>query len=90
MEQLDKSDREAFALDKIVKRAKDMGIKFNEYTEEELGVATLMMYTDYCKTLGKASIDMYIKLARDFLEDKDAGVKNGEKLAAYYDYIANV
>lgn len=39
---------------------------------------------------GKANTDMYLKMAKDFLEDKDAGVKFGEKLAAYYDNIVNV
>lgn len=89
-EELDKSERDMMSREKIVKRAKNMGIKFDQYSEDELAVATLMMYTDYCPTLGKASIDMYIKLAKDFLEDKDAGVRYGEKLAAYFDHIANV
>lgn len=90
MEELDKSERDAMSREKIIKRAKDLGIKFEEFTEDELAVATLVMYTDYCRTLGKASIDMYVKLAKDFLEDKDAGVRYGEKLAAYFDHIVNV
>lgn len=90
MEELDKSEKDSMSREKIIKRAKDLGIKFDEYTEDELAVATLVMYTDYCKTLGKASIDMYVKLAKDFLEDKDAGVRYGEKLAAYFDHIVNV
>lgn len=90
MEELDKSERDAMSREKIIKRAKDLGIKFDEFTEDELAVATLVMYTDYCRTLGKASIDMYVKLAKDFLEDKDAGVRYGEKLAAYFDHVVNV
>lgn len=88
--ELDKGERDMMSREKVLKRAEDMGVKFDEYTEDELVVATLMMYTDYCSTIGKASLDMYIKLAKDFLEDEDAGVQYGEKLAAYYDHIANV
>ena len=89
-EEMEKSEREMLSDEKIIKRAKEMGIKFEKYTEDEFVVAVLAMYTDYCNTLGKANTDMYLKMAKDFLEDKDAGVKYGEKLAAYYWNIANV
>lgn len=90
MQGMEKGEKDMMSREKILKRAEDMGIKFEEFTPDELVVATLMMYTDYCSTIGKASLDMYIKLAKDFLCDEDAGVQYGEKLAAYYDHIANV
>ncbi len=88
--EMEKGECEMLSRDKIMKRAKEVGIKYDEFTEDEFVVTVLALYTDYCKTLGKANIDMYIKMAKDFLEDKDAGVKYGEKLAAYYDHIVNV
>lgn len=88
--EMEKGECEMLADEKILKRAKEMGMKFEEFTEDEFVVAVLALYTDYCKTLGKANTDMYLKMAKDFLEDKDAGVRFGEKLAAYYDNIVNV
>lgn len=87
---MDSSERDSMSKQKILKRAKDMGMKFENCTEEEFAVTVMMLYTDYCKTLGKSDPEIYIKLAKDFLNDKDAGVKYGEKLAAYYDNIVNV
>lgn len=88
--EMEKSECDMMSEEKILKRAKEMGLKFDDFSEDEFVVAVLAMYTDYCKTLGKANFDMYLKMAKDFLDDKDAGVKYGEKLAAYYDNIVNV
>lgn len=88
--EMEKSECDMMSEEKILKRAKEMGLKFDDFSEDEFVIAVLAMYTDYCKTLGKANFDMYLKMAKDFLDDKDAGVKYGEKLAAYYDAIVNV
>lgn len=88
--EMEKGECEMLSREKIMKRAKEVGIKYDEFTEDEFVATVLMLYTDYCKTLGKANIDMYIKMAKDFLDDKDAGVKYGEKLTAYYDHVVNV
>ena len=58
-----------------------------KFTEDELCLTTLMMLTDYKNTLGTANMDIYIRLAKDWLEDKDVAVKGGEKLAVYHDCI---
>lgn len=87
MKQLATDEKEMFKIDKVVKKAEELGIKFDKFTENELYVTTLMFLTDYKSTLGKSNIDMYIRLAKDFLCDEDAGVRYGEKLAAYYDFI---
>ena len=47
---------------KIRKRANEMGIKFDKYSFEEFYVVVLMKYTDHCKTLGTANMDIYLKL----------------------------
>ena len=87
LEKVDDKDREMLKKEKILKRAEEMGIKFDKFTKEEFYLTTIMLYTDYCKTFGSANIDTYIRMAKDWLMDDDVKVKHGEKLAAYYDYI---
>ena len=58
-----------------------------DYTEEEFVMTVNMLYSDYKDVLG-SDPSMYIKLAKKFLEDKDAVVKGGEKLSSYYYAIA--
>jgi hypothetical protein len=84
---LDPKDKEMFSKEKVMKKAEAMGIPFEEFTEEELYLTTLMMYTDYNKTLGSANLDIYMKLAKDWLMDDDVEVRGSEKLAKYYDEI---
>lgn len=88
MEEVEDKDKQFFNKETFSQRAKQMGIQMGDkFTEEELCLTTLMMYTDYKKTLGTANMDIYIRLAKDWLEDKDVSVKGGEKLAVYYDNI---
>jgi hypothetical protein len=84
---LDPKDKEMFTKEKVMKKAESMGIPFEDFSEEELYLTTLMMYTDYNKTLGSANLDIYMKLAKDWLMDDDVEVKGSEKLAKYYDEI---
>lgn len=88
MEEVEDKDKQFFNKETFTQRAKQIGIQMGDkFTEEELCLTTLMMYTDYKKTLGTANMDIYIRLAKDWLEDKDVSVKGGEKLAVYYDNI---
>lgn len=87
LENVDDKDREMLKKEKILKRAEEMGIKFDHFTKDEFYLVTIMEYTDHCKTFGSANIDTYIRMAKDWLMDDDVKVKHGEKLAAYYDYI---
>lgn len=86
---MDQQECEVLGYEKIIAQAEQMAIKFDKYTKEEFYTAVLMMFTDFYKTIG-ANIPMYISLAKDFLEDDDAKVRYGEKLACYHDTIANV
>ena len=85
--EVEEKDKQFFTKENIKKKAMEMGIKFDKFSLEEFMVTTLMVYTDYCKTLGTANMETYLRLAKDWLCDEDAGIKYGEKLAAYYDYI---
>lgn len=87
LEHVDDKDREMLKKEKILKRAEEMGIKFDQFTKDEFYLVVVMEYTDHCKTFGSANIDTYIRMAKDWLMDDDVKVKHGEKLAAYYDYI---
>ena len=85
--ELDEHDRELLKMEKVIKRANDMRIEFDKFSEEEFYVTVLMLYTDYKDTIGKGNAEIYIKLAKDFLCDEDAELQYGEKLAAYYEGI---
>ena len=86
---VEEKDKQFFSKEHIKKRAEEMGIKFDKFSFEEFMVTALMMYTDYCKTLGTANMDIYLRLAKDWLCDEDVAVKYGEKLAAYYDNVVD-
>lgn len=90
MQEIDEKDKQFFTKEQISQKARQMGVEMKDYNEEELVVATAMVYTDYCKTAKKYignNMDFFVELARDWLEDKDTEVKGGEKLAVYYDCI---
>lgn len=86
-EEMDQQECEMFQYAPIIHQAEQMNISFDKYSKEEFYTTVLMMYTDYYKSCGN-NVPMYIALAKDFLEDHDARVKYGEKLACYYDCIA--
>ena len=83
----DVDDKDKLKMENIVKRAEQMGIRFEEFTPYEMYVTVLMMFTDYHKTLGTGNYDVYIKLAKDWLCDDDSDLKYGDKLTAYYENV---
>ena len=84
---IDEKYKDTLKQEHVVKEAEEVGIHFDQFTKKEFYVTVLMMYTDYCKTLGTANFDVYLKLAKDWLVDDDIAVQGGEKLAAYHDKI---
>lgn len=79
-----------FKMDGVVKKAEEMGVRFDKFTPHEFYATVIMLVSDFGKTLGMTNPDIYARLAKDWLCDEDAGVKYGEKLAAYYHNIVNV
>lgn len=69
----------------IIEQAKGMGIRFDEYTEEEFYATYLMHVSDY-KGIGQ-NHHTYIAMAKKFLEDEDLKISPSEKLCRYLDYI---
>lgn len=88
-EHMDEQDCKMFEFDSVIHQAKEMQVKFDKFNEEEFYTTVLMMFTDYCESIGP-NIPMYLALAKNFLEDDDARVKYGDKLAAYHDAIADI
>jgi hypothetical protein len=86
MSQLDEREKQMFHKDAIMQKVKQMGKSMDGFGEKELYTATLMVYTDYKQSIGQ-NPDLAIKLAYDWLSDKDVAVKGAEKLAVYYDCI---
>ena len=84
--QLDDREKQMFSKEAIAQKARQMGKQMEGFGEKELEVATLMVYTDYKNSIGQ-NPDLAIKLAYDWLTDKDVKVKGAEKLAVYYDEI---
>lgn len=88
MQEVDEKDKQFFNKETFSQRIKSMGMSVGDkFSEEELCLTTLMMLTDYKSTLGTSNMDLYVRLAKDWLEDKDVAVKGGEKLAVYHDCI---
>ena len=87
MQDFDSREKEMFKKDKVMKRAEDLSIKFDHFKPEEYYATAIMLYKDYKKTLGTANVDIYLRLAKDWLMDDDVEMKHGEKLAAYYDNV---
>ena len=65
----------------IMKQARNMGVKFDNYDENEFYAVYLMMISDYPKISN--DYNMYISMAKDWLEDDDVKTKGGDKLCAY-------
>lgn len=87
MSKVPDSSKEMLSEEKIMKKAKENGVKMDKFSEDEFLVTVVMMYTDYWETAGRGNLDMYVKLAEDFLCDEDSALKGGEKLAAYYENV---
>lgn len=90
MQEIEPAHQQKFKMDAVMKKAEEMGIRFDKFTPQEFYATVVMLVSDFGKTLGMTNVDIYTRLAKDWLCDPDAGVKYGEKLAAYYHHIANV
>lgn len=85
-EQLDEREKSMFSKEAIMQHAKQIGRSIDGFGAKELEVATLMIYTDYKNSIGQ-NLDLAVRLAFDWLNDKDSAVKGAEKLAIYHDCI---
>lgn len=84
--QLDEREKQMFSKDAIMQKIKQMNKPMEGFGEKELYTTMLMLLTDYKMTL-PANPDTYLRLAYDWLSDKDVAVKGAEKLAIYHDEV---
>lgn len=85
-EKLKHHDKYGMTKSQVTEQARNYGAKFQEYDEEEFYVTYLMMISDYKELFNDPMV--FIKMAKAFLEDKDAEAKGGEKLCTYMYEIA--
>ena len=81
IKKLQKKDRFGWSKEQVVQQAKSMGVRFEEYDEEEFFATYLMMISDFPQIANEPHT--YLAMAKAFLEDDDAELKGSEKLCAY-------
>ena len=81
-EKLKRKDRFKVKKEEIISHAKQMGVRFEEFTEEEFYVVYLMMVSDF-KAVAN-DFRSYLNMAKEWLMDDDIEVSPSEKLCIYY------
>lgn len=89
MSEMEEKDRQLFRMESVIKRAKEMGVNFDKFSEEEFYLTVIMMHTALSKVLTNVPMDNWIKMAKAWLCDPMASKRYGKKLAAYYENIVN-
>lgn len=80
-EKLQKKDRFRIKKEDIINSAKTMGVKFDEFSEEEFYAVYLMMVSDY-KAVAN-DFRSYLNMAKEWLMDDDIEVSPSEKVCIY-------
>lgn len=86
IENADGTRGKKFDINQVKQVAQQHNIHFDEFRPETLTAVANMLYSDYCKVLG-GDINMYVKLAKAFLEDDDFEGEPEEKVMLYYKCI---
>lgn len=81
IEKLKKEDRIRVSKDQILRQAKNMNIKFDDFTEEEFYATYLMVISDFPNVTNDYNV--YVSMAKNWLMDKDAKLKGSDKLCTY-------
>lgn len=84
-EKLKKKDRFNMPKEQIIQQAKQMGVRFEEFSEEEFYAVYLMMISDYKEMFNDPH--QYLAMAKSWLMDDDIAVSPSEKLYNYLCYI---
>lgn len=82
-EELKRYDRFNMPKDQIIQTARQMGVRFDNYNEEEFLTTYYMVISDDEDSL-ISNPQMAIIMAKNWLKDKDSKLKGAEKLSAYY------
>lgn len=79
---LKKKDRFKLTKEDIIKKAKQMGVTFEDFDELEFLTVYYMMMSDYPNVANDAH--QYLAMAKDWLMDDDIEVSPSEKLSIYF------
>lgn len=85
----DGTQGEHFKKEQIEQMADKLGVEYEHYDEKDFCMVVNMLYSDYCEALKgvfspEKELMVYVKMAKAWLEDKDAAAKGSEKLMVYY------
>ena len=81
VEKLKSKDKFKVQKEQILHEAKNMGVKFDKFTEEEFYATYLMLVSDFYKI--STDYKTFIVMAKLFLEDDDIAVTPSEKICIY-------
>lgn len=81
-EKLKRKDRFKMSKEDIANSAKQMGVRFDEFSEDEFYVVYLMQVSDHPQAYNEPRA--YIARAKEWLMDDDVEVSPSEKLCIYY------
>ena len=81
-EKLKKHDRFNVPKDQLIHKARQMGVPFDSYSEDEFITVYYMVMSDYPQIANEPH--SYLALAKDWLHDKDSKLQGADKLCAYY------
>lgn len=81
IEKLKSKDRFRISKEQVLRQAKNMNVNFNDYNEEEFYATYLMVISDFPNVSNDYNV--YLSMAKNWLEDKDAKKQGSDKLCAY-------
>lgn len=81
IKKLKKQDRFGLEKEQAIQSAKDMGVSFEDYDEEEFYAIFLMHVSDYPQIANEPRT--YLAMAKAWLEDKDLEIEPSEKVCKY-------
>lgn len=85
-EKLKKYDRFNMPKEQLIQSARQMGVNFEDYDEDEFYAVYLMQVSDYPTIANEPRI--YLGMAKSWLEDKDIKLDGSDKLCKYMYEIA--
>lgn len=80
-QKLKKDDRFGWDKNSVIQKAREMGVSFNGYDEEEFYAIYLMHISDYPSIANEPHT--YLTMAKAWLEDKDIDIEPSEKVCKY-------
>lgn len=88
IKKLMKKDKFKLPKQEVLKKAEEMNIEFEDFSEEEFYAIYLMLVSDYPNIADNPHT--YIVMAKQFLEDDDVNVDPSEKVCKYlYEIVLN-